>query len=150
MYGGTFYALIAGTRYLIRMPQIPTAKPRFTRQTESCTVCHSSRNAGGPALLIRSVYAAREGHPILSGGSHRIDHTSPIKDRWGGWYVTGTHGTTPHLGTLVVQGRRLPTGFPHRCGDSSVIAVPRAKGRLECAIGHSIPQATIAGDQHGG
>ena len=118
-----------GTVYYT-MPQIPTAKPRFTRQTESCTVCHSSRNAGGPALLIRSVYADREGHPILSGGSHRIDHTSPIKDRWGGWYVTGTHGKTPHLGNLVVQGRTVPDDLSNEAG----LNVTDLKGRIDTGM----------------
>jgi hypothetical protein len=28
-----------------------------------------------------------------------------MKDRWGGWYVTGEHGDQPHLGNLVVRDR---------------------------------------------
>jgi hypothetical protein len=28
-----------------------------------------------------------------------------VKDRWGGWYVTGTHGAQKHLGNLVIRGR---------------------------------------------
>jgi hypothetical protein len=43
--------------------------------------------------------------PILSEGSHRVDHTTPIKDRWGGWYVTGTHGGQSHLGNFVLGER---------------------------------------------
>jgi hypothetical protein len=34
-----------------------------------------------------------------------VDHTTPIDQRWGGWYVTGTHGTQKHLGNLTVKGR---------------------------------------------
>src|SRR2546430_12318055 len=28
------------------------------------------------------------------------DH-SPWSERWGGWYVTGTHGDQPHMGNLL-------------------------------------------------
>jgi hypothetical protein len=35
-------------------------------------------------------------------GTHRINQTSPIDQRWGGWYVTGTHGDQKHLGNLIV------------------------------------------------
>src|SRR5262249_23135922 len=38
-------------------------------------------------------------------GSYRIDHTSPLEQRWGGWYVTGTHGRQIHLGNQIVKDR---------------------------------------------
>jgi hypothetical protein len=88
--------------------QEPAARPKFQRQTENCLTCHLSRHQGIPALVVRSVYPDREGNPILSGGSFRTDHTSPLKERWGGWYVTGTHGKQPHLGNLVLPRRSVP------------------------------------------
>jgi len=30
------------------------------------------------------------------------DHRSPLKERWGGWYVSGTHGTAHHMGNAIV------------------------------------------------
>ena len=30
-----------------------------------------------------------------------ITHCSPLTDRWGGWYVTGTHGDQAHRGNLI-------------------------------------------------
>src|SRR6185295_1060692 len=30
-----------------------------------------------------------------------IDHRAPFDQRWGGWYVTGTHGSQKHLGNAV-------------------------------------------------
>jgi hypothetical protein len=78
--------------------------PVFTRQTDNCLLCHGSSNTEGvPGHLVRSVFPDRGGQPILSSGSYRIDHTSPIKNRWGGWYVTGTHGDQKHLGNLVFR-----------------------------------------------
>lgn len=89
------------------LSQEKSDKPKFVRQTDSCLICHgSSRNQGLPGHVLRSVYPDTEGYAVLSSGTHRIDHTSPIADRWGGWYVTGTHGNTKHLGNMVVSGRR--------------------------------------------
>ena len=81
-------------------------KPVIQRQTESCLVCHSSsRMEGVPGHIIRSLYVDAGGQPLLSAGSRTVDHTTPVKDRWGGWYVTGTHGAQKHLGNLVIRGR---------------------------------------------
>lgn len=31
-----------------------------------------------------------------------VDHRTPIEDRWGGWYVTGTQVPVKHLGNVPV------------------------------------------------
>jgi hypothetical protein len=73
--------------------------PKVTRQAESCLLCHgSSRNRGIPGHLALSVTPDRDGEPGLSGGFARVDQTTPFADRWGGWYVTGTHGRMTHKG----------------------------------------------------
>ncbi len=80
------------------------ATPTFLRQTDNCLLCHgSSSTEGVPGHLVRSVFPDRGGQPILSSGSYRIDHTSPLKNRWGGWYVTGTHGEQTHMGNLIFR-----------------------------------------------
>jgi hypothetical protein len=84
-------------------------RPKFVRQLDACLLCHgSSQTRGVPGHLVRSVYPDYTGNPILSAGSFRIDQTSPIERRWGGWYVTGTHGKMKHLGNLVVKDTRPP------------------------------------------
>lgn len=84
-------------------------KPVFKRQTDSCLQCHGSNQAQGiPGNLVRSVYPDPAGQPILSSGSFRIDQSSPIEKRWGGWYVTGQHGTHKHLGNLIVHSKQEP------------------------------------------
>jgi hypothetical protein len=81
-------------------------RPQIVRRTDNCLVCHSSsRVEGVPGHVIRSLYVDNSGQPLLSGGSRTVDHTTPIDQRWGGWYVTGTHGTQKHLGNLTVKGR---------------------------------------------
>jgi hypothetical protein len=100
--GAVFYTL----------EQEPAERPRFVRQADSCLICHgSSQNQGFPGPLVRSVHADAGGFPILSEGTHRIDHTSPLEQRWGGWYVTGTSGRQKHMGNLV-RDKRHPRQEP--------------------------------------
>lgn len=79
------------------------------RQTDSCLLCHSSSaNRGMPGHLVRSLFVDRQGNPLLSSPSFRTDHSSPLAERWGGWYVTGTSGSQKHMGNMVFQERRPP------------------------------------------
>ncbi len=74
-------------------------RPEFLRQNHECTQCHaSSLTHGAPGHIVRSVYPDISGHPILRNGSFLTDHRSPLKERWGGWYVTGRHGQLRHFG----------------------------------------------------
>jgi len=110
--------------------QEPAARPKFQRQTENCLSCHLSRHQGIPALTVRSVYPDREGNPILSGGSFRTDHASPLKERWGGWYVTGTHGKQAHLGNLILPRRSVPDDVVNEEG----LNVTDLKGRIDTGM----------------
>jgi hypothetical protein len=91
--GAMFYSL----------DQRQTDKPRFVRRDE-CLQCHASpRTLGVPGHLVRSVYPDAEGLPLLQAGSFQTDHASPLRERWGGWYVTGTHGVLRHMGNNWVR-----------------------------------------------
>ena len=97
--------------------QEPDDKPAFRRQTDNCLMCHgSSATQNIPGHLVRSVYPDAQGQPILSAGSFRIDHTSPLEKRWGGWYVTGTHGRMKHLGNFIIRGRDVPDKIDNTAG----------------------------------
>ena len=86
------------------LDQADTAAPRFERQ-DSCLQCHHSGSTLGiPGLVVRSVYPDRNGMPIFQAGSFITDHRSPLEQRWGGWYVTGTHGKHSHLGNRTFTG----------------------------------------------
>jgi hypothetical protein len=78
-------------------------RPKFVRQTDACMLCHaSSQTRSVPGHLVRSVFSDRGGDPILSLGTTRVDQTTALERRWGGWYVSGTHGKQVHLGNLIV------------------------------------------------
>jgi hypothetical protein len=36
-------------------------------------------------------------------GTTTTDHTTPLEDRFGGWYVTGTHGSMRHNGNAIAN-----------------------------------------------
>lgn len=73
-------------------------KPVITRQTRMCLQCHDSASATGgvPGFIMRSTIVDRFGYPVRSEFGPTIDST-PLAERWGGWYVTGTI-PAPHLG----------------------------------------------------
>lgn len=84
--------------------QTDVARPQLERRTDSCLICHASSHSGGvPGHVVRSVFPDAGGFPKLGSGTFRIDHTSPFERRWGGWYVTGTHGSQRHLGNHVYK-----------------------------------------------
>jgi hypothetical protein len=91
----------------------------FVRLTDSCLLCHSSsRTENVPGHLVRSLFVMPSGQPIFSGGSNIVDHTTPFDRRWGGWYVTGTHGNQTHLGNLIVPGREVPITIDNNAGQN--------------------------------
>lgn len=86
------------------MDQEESEQPKFLRHTDNCLICHGSTHTlGVPGHMVRSVYPDLGGYPVLAAGTYRIDHTSPLPQRWGGWYVTGTHGQQKHLGNLIIR-----------------------------------------------
>lgn len=112
--------------YTLNQESVPS--PSFVRQTDNCLSCHGSTSTRGvPGNLIRSVYADRTGLPVLSMGTHRIDHSSPIEHRWGGWYVTGTHGQQSHRGNLIVSGNHQQEPVDNSAGQN----VQSLEGRFE-------------------
>ncbi len=88
------------------LDQEKTERPHLKRQDDTCLICHaSSQNQGIPGLMLRSLYADEQGFPLLNLGGYRTDQTSPLEQRWGGWYVTGTTGKQRHMGNLVAHGK---------------------------------------------
>ena len=108
--GATFYTL----------DQRPAStKAGIVRQTDNCLQCHGeSMTRGVPGLLVRSVFSDDEGYPILSAGTFLTTHASPLKERWGGWYVTGTTRNQQHMGNTLwsEQEGADPTPLPAPVG----------------------------------
>ena len=85
-------------------------RPEFVRQSHSCLICHSSgKTRDVPGHFVRSVYPSRSGLPVYNAGTFVTDASSPLAERWGGWYVTGTHGGQRHMGNVLVNDPRHPS-----------------------------------------
>jgi hypothetical protein len=81
-----------------------TERPRFQRRDDACMQCHQSgATLGIPGLVVRSTYPEPSGMPLFQAGGFITDHRSPLKQRWGGWYVTGTSGSVTHMGNSVAR-----------------------------------------------
>jgi hypothetical protein len=80
---------------------------KVARATDSCLQCHAtSRTSGVPGMFIRSVVPDQHSHPILSAGTSLVTDSTALKDRWGGWYVTG-NSDDAHLGNRWVHGSEI-------------------------------------------
>ena len=96
--GTVFYAL----------SQTPTDAPRF-RRNDTCLSCHLSWDTlGVPGLQVLSV-APLSPDPNAYATGFVSDHRSRLEDRWGGWYVTGTHPSVAHMGNVEVTDVEDPT-----------------------------------------
>lgn len=78
-----------------------TDHPEFARR-DVCLQCHQGLSTlGVPGILVSSVYPAADGMPAFRGQAMITDDRSEFDHRWGGWYVTGTHGSMTHMGNAV-------------------------------------------------
>ena len=74
-------------------------RPEFARR-DDCLRCHQGAPTMGiPGIMISSVHPVTDAEARESHGSAFItDDRTSFEERWGGWYVTGTHGAQVHLG----------------------------------------------------
>ena len=76
-----------------------------------CSACHYDQSVKKfvPRLTFSSVIPDETGS---AEGTFPIQTTdeSPLAERWGGWYVTGTHGSQRHLGNIALKNPRTPLG----------------------------------------
>ena len=77
-------------------------KPFFERN-DACVSCHASEATHYvPGQFIGSVFPGVDG-TTMYGPAYTTDHRSPFEIRWGGWFVTGTHHATRHMGNAVAK-----------------------------------------------
>ena len=75
-----------------------SGRPVFSRSASECLRCHQgAATLGVPGLMVSSVHPRSETRQE-HGNTFVTDHRTPLSARWGGWYVTGTHGAQTHYG----------------------------------------------------
>lgn len=100
--------------YTFEVPGIGTDndkpdRPTVIRDRGQCLSCHATtRTERVPGVLVRSIYSDKAGRPRSGASSFVTDHRSPFLQRWGGWYVTGEHGSMRHLGNTFAVDRLDP------------------------------------------
>ena len=79
-------------------------RPSFFRGVGVCLECHATKRTNYvPEHLMRSVYADADGVPDPKAKNYFTTDESPLKERWGGWYVTGKHGSQRHMGNSFAR-----------------------------------------------
>ena len=112
--------------YTLRQQE--SKRPEFVRDKGNCLACHaSSRTHGVPGHLVRSVYPAPSGQPHFGSGTFTTTHASPLSQRWGGWYVTGTHGNQRHMGNVLSQDKERPENLDFERGANVTDLSSRAR-----------------------
>jgi hypothetical protein len=88
------------------LEQNRAAAPAFTAELGKCLSCHDSYSLTGggvPRFIVGSGYTGTTGMLVSHEGWILISDRTPLKSRWGGWYVTGQHGDQVHLGNMVIK-----------------------------------------------
>jgi hypothetical protein len=111
MQGAIFYLLDAQK----------VERPSFARAELDCTQCHvASGTRGVPGVLLRSIYPNPSGTQATQTDSFITSQQSPLKNRWGGWYVTGSSGSQAHMGNVVVKDPEHPEDMDRSAGANVV------------------------------
>lgn len=75
---------------------------KAVQRDSDCLRCHGGAFVRDiPGILARSVFPDATGEPLLQHGTLLVEDETPFSDRWGGWYVTGYRGQTPHRGNSL-------------------------------------------------
>jgi len=78
-------------------------QPRFVRDS-NCMTCHGGQFVRGiPGVFVRSLFTGETGEPLFGYGSEVVDFRTSFTNRWGGWYVTGKHGSFLHRGNALAH-----------------------------------------------
>ena len=90
------------------IPQDLETTMDLNRQTSRCLRCHDTMsNTGGgiPRFMMSSRLVDSNGEIASHEVSVIMQDSTPLNQRWGGWYVTGLHGTQETMGNLMFEGR---------------------------------------------
>lgn len=83
------------------------SRQSFDREFARCLGCHDKfalSGGGVPLLMAISAPVDLNGLRIGNQSVDQVIDKTPFDLRWGGWYVTGQHGSQVHLGNLQLNG----------------------------------------------
>jgi len=95
-------------------------QPGFARR-DDCLKCHQGApSLGVPGLLVSSVHPRTNEGREAHGAAYVTDARTDFNERWGGWYVTGTHGSQFHQGNNIALADPLDPGPASHNGTQNV------------------------------
>jgi hypothetical protein len=103
--------------------------PKFERSELDCVQCHvaaSTKNV--PGVMLRSVYTSPSGVQAAKTASFITGQESPLKDRWGGWFITGKLGSAAHMGNALLPAGTTPEQLKPGAN------LPDLTGRIDTAL----------------
>ena len=107
--------------FLYSLDAQPSAEPAFARR-DDCLRCHQGPiTMGVPGIVVSSLRPKMPQQGDVHGFSFITDHRTPFEERWGGWFVTGTHGGQHHLGNNVGLINPLNPGPPSDGGQNLTV-----------------------------
>jgi hypothetical protein len=92
-----------------------TDKPKFEREGPRCLSCHGMVNSYAPGWMVANITAIADGtpqFPDVARPFYFTEQSTPFEERWGGWYVTGTHGAMHHRGNVTARDLSHPYELP--------------------------------------
>ncbi len=99
---------LGGIFYIFDTPR--DGRPLAIERSDRCVNCHERDDTGHvPGLVVKSVVPGPTGGSLTAFRQEQTGHGIPFDQRFGGWYVTGTHGIVNHWGNIV--GRLSPEGL---------------------------------------
>lgn len=93
-----FDAKLGTTFYLF--DQHAAKEVPLLERSGDCLLCHS-RHEHTPSLRTRTVFPDANGEPLSGSGGSNVAPSTPLAERWGGWYVTGTAAPFEHRANLT-------------------------------------------------
>lgn len=91
-----------GILYLLDIGERGESNEIELNRPQNCLNCHMrSVTKNVPGGIVRSVVPDQQGMPLFQLGTYFVDTSTPIENRWGGWYVTGKLGDQAHMGNEV-------------------------------------------------
>lgn len=82
------------------------AEKPYKQETDRCLRCHdtySMTGGGVPRFMLSSVITAADGNIVSHELSEITEQSTPVEERWAGWYVTGMSGKQTHRGNFIVE-----------------------------------------------
>jgi hypothetical protein len=123
-------------------------RPIFQRAELDCTQCHiAPATRGVPGVLLRSIFPSTTGTQVAKSTSFVTGQDSPLRNRWGGWYVTGTSGRQQHMGNVIVQDRDHPELLDRAAGTNITSLADRFDRSLYLTADSDIVVHLVLGHQ---